>query len=42
MTKLFLKTLSKFYYERMVGSVPRDFPEMVGIGMRLEEGVREG
>jgi len=26
----------------MVGSVPRDFSEMVSIGMRLEEGVREG
>jgi len=42
MTKLFLKTLSQFYYEMMVGSVPRDFSEMVSIGMRLEEGVREG
>jgi len=42
MTKLFLKTLSQFYYEMMVGSVPRDFSEMVNIGMRLEEGVREG
>ena len=39
MTKLFLKTLSQFYYEMMVGSAPRDFPEMVSIGMRLEEGV---
>jgi len=26
----------------MVGNVPRDFSEMVSIGMRLEEGVREG
>ena len=42
MTKLFLKTLSQFYYEMMVGSVPSDFSEMVSIGMRLEEGVREG
>jgi len=41
MTKLFLKTLSQFYYE-MIGSAPRDFSEMVSIGMRLEEGVREG
>jgi len=39
MTKLFLKTLSQFYYEMMVGSVPRDFSEMVSIGMFLEEGV---
>jgi len=42
MIKLFLKTLSQFYYEMMVGSVPRDFSEMVSISMRLEEGVREG
>ena len=42
MTKLFLKTLSQFYYEIMVGSVPRDFSEMVSIGMRLDEGVQEG
>jgi len=42
MTKRFLKTLSQFYYEMMVESVPRDFSEMVSIGMRLEEGVREG
>jgi len=39
MTKLFLKTLSQFYYEMMVGSVPMDFSEMVSIGIRLEEGV---
>ena len=37
MTKLFLKTLSQFYYEVMVGSVHRDFSEMVSIGMRLED-----
>jgi len=37
MTKLFLKTLSQFYYEKMVGSVPRDFTEMVSIGVQLEE-----
>jgi len=42
MTKLFLKTLSQFYYEMMVRNVPRDFSEMVSIGMRLEEEVREG
>jgi len=39
MTKLFLKTLSQFYYEMMIGSVLRDFSEMVSIGMLLEEGV---
>jgi hypothetical protein len=42
MTKIFLKTLSSFYYERMVASAPSDFTEMVNMGMRLEEGVREG
>ena len=42
MTKIFLKTLSSFYYEQMVASAPSDFTEMVNMGMRLEEGVREG
>jgi len=42
MTKLFLKTLSQFYYERMVGSAPKNRAEMVGMGVQLEEGVREG
>jgi len=42
MTKFFLKTLGQFYYEMMVGSAPRDFSEMVSIGIRLEEGVRDG
>ncbi|KAI5434300.1 hypothetical protein KIW84_021238 [Lathyrus oleraceus] len=42
MTKIFLKTLSSFYYERMIASAPSVFTEMVNMGMRLEEGVREG
>ncbi|XP_058745989.1 uncharacterized protein LOC131618847 [Vicia villosa] len=42
MTKVFLKTLSKFYYEKMVASAPNDFTEMVNMGMRLEEGIQEG
>ena len=42
MTKLFLKTLSQFYYEKMVESVPWDFTVMVSMGIQLEEGVREG
>ncbi|XP_028223068.1 uncharacterized protein LOC114404171 [Glycine soja] len=42
MTKIFLKTLSQFYYEKMVASAPTDFTEMVNMGVRLEEGVREG
>ena len=42
MTKILLKTLGAFYYERMVASAPSDFTEMVGMGIRLEEAVREG
>ncbi|KAK2369196.1 hypothetical protein QL285_082345 [Trifolium repens] len=42
LTKLFLNTLSPFYYKKMVASVPNNFTEMVGMGMRLEEGVRQG
>ena len=42
MTKVFLKTLGSFYYERMVSSAPSDFTEMVSMGVRLEEAVREG
>jgi hypothetical protein len=42
MTKLFLKTLNQFYYKNMVGSTPKDFAEMVRVGVQLEEGVREG
>ncbi|KAI5433916.1 hypothetical protein KIW84_020958 [Lathyrus oleraceus] len=41
-TKIFLKSLSSFYYERMITSAPSNFTEMVNMGMRLEEGVREG
>lgn len=42
MTKMFLKTLYSFYYVRMVVSAPNDFTEMVSMGVRLEEGFREG
>ena len=42
MTKIFLKTLGVFYYERMVASASSDFTEMVGMGIWLEEAVREG
>ncbi|KAI5396192.1 hypothetical protein KIW84_062407 [Lathyrus oleraceus] len=38
----FLKTLSSFYYEQMIASVPSDITEKVNMGMRLEEGVHEG
>ena len=42
LAKIFLKTLGAFYYERMVASAPSDFTEMVGMGIHLEEAVREG
>lgn len=42
MTKLFLKTLSLFYYDLMVASMPSDFTEMVNMGLRLDEGIHEG
>ena len=42
LTKIFLKILSSFYYERMLASAPSDFTEMVNMGVRLEEAVREG
>ena len=42
MTKIFLKILSSFYYEKMVASAPTDFNEMVSMGVHLEETVREG
>ena len=42
MTKIFLRTLSPFYFEKMVASSPNDFGEMVNMGVRLEEVVREG
>ncbi|XP_050919593.1 uncharacterized protein LOC127137151 [Lathyrus oleraceus] len=41
MTKVFLKTLDTFYYERMIASAPTDFTDMVNMGVRLEEAVRE-
>ncbi|KAK2398467.1 hypothetical protein QL285_048404 [Trifolium repens] len=42
LTKLFLNTLNPFYYKKMVASAPNNFTEIVAMGMRLEEGVREG
>ncbi|GAU42099.1 hypothetical protein TSUD_134830 [Trifolium subterraneum] len=40
--KLFLHTLSPFFYEKMIGVVSKSFTEMVEMGMCLEEGVRQG
>ena len=42
MTKIFLKTLSSFYYKHMIASSPNDFTEMVNMVMRLEEELCEG
>jgi hypothetical protein len=42
MTMLFLKTLNQFYYEKMVGSTPKNFAEMVGMVVQLEKGFLEG
>ncbi|XP_050897818.1 uncharacterized protein LOC127104690 [Lathyrus oleraceus] len=42
MTKIFLKTLISFYYDLMIAIIPSDFIEMVNMGMRLDEAVREG
>ena len=42
LTRIFLKTLSPFFYKKMIASAPGNFAEMVGMGTRLEEGVREG
>ena len=39
LTKIYLKTLSTFYYDRMVASAPSNFIEMVNMGVRLEEAV---
>jgi hypothetical protein len=40
--KLFLNTHSLFYYKKMVTSAPNDLIEMVGLRMRLGEGVWKG
>ena len=42
LTKIYLKTLSTFYYDRMVASAPSNFTEMGNMGVRLEKAVREG
>ncbi|RHN54409.1 putative retrotransposon gag domain, aspartic peptidase domain-containing protein [Medicago truncatula] len=42
MTQTFLKTLKKDYVERMIIAAPNNFSEMVTMGTRLEEVVRDG
>lgn len=36
MTKIFLITLSPFYYEHMISSASNDFTGMVSMGIRLD------
>jgi len=38
LTRIFINTLSPFYYDMMVTSAPNDFAEIMCMGMRLEEG----
>jgi hypothetical protein len=42
LTQTFLKTLKEEYVERMIVSAPNNFSDMVTIGTRLEDAVREG
>ena len=42
LTKIFLQTLDSFYYEKMIGVASHDFTDMVGMGMRIEEGIKAG
>jgi hypothetical protein len=42
LTQTFLKTLKKEYMERMIVSAPNNFSDMVTMGTRLEDAVREG
>ena len=42
LTKIFLQTLDPFYYEKMIGVASHDFTDMVGMGMRIEEGIKAG
>lgn len=42
MSRIYLKTLIPFYYERMIASELNEFNDVVNMGMRIEEGVHEG
>ena len=42
MTKVFLKTLGLFDYERIVASTPSDVTKMLSMGVHLEEVIWEG
>ena len=42
LTGLFMDTLSPFFWEKMIGSVSSSFTDLVTIGQRLEEGIKNG
>src|SRR4030065_2937957 len=42
LTKIFLNTLDSFYYQKMFAGAFRNFAEMMTMGMRIEEAIREG
>ncbi|XP_058729077.1 uncharacterized protein LOC131601309 [Vicia villosa] len=42
LTGMFMDTLSPFYWEKMIGSVSSNFTDLVTIGQRLEEGIKNG
>ena len=42
LTRIFMDTLSPFFWEKMIGSVSSNFTDLVTIGQRLEEGIKSG
>src|SRR4051812_33892552 len=42
LTGMFMDTLSPIYWEKMIGSVSSNFTDLVTIGQRLEEGIKNG
>src|SRR4051812_45521324 len=42
LTGMFMDTLSPFYWEKMIGSMSSNFTDLVTIGQRLEEGIKNG
>lgn len=42
LTRLFMDTLQPFFWEKMIGSVSSGFTELLSIGERLEEGIKNG
>ncbi|XP_058753896.1 uncharacterized protein LOC131627087 [Vicia villosa] len=42
LTGMFMDTLSPFFWEKMIGSVSSNFTDLVTIGQRLEQGIKNG